>query len=167
MRQILDELIAVLSAETAELRRLLPLLEDEQAALVRGDAAAVLEMLRTQEPVIRRITGLEAERRAVLLRAAAAAGERADALTLRELMRRVPRPPAGLAALRADLRALLERLLALNARNGFLVERTIGHVQRLLGALVSAAGAATVPTYAATGQAAAPGPLLRLVDRRA
>lgn len=162
---LFGELLAVLGAQASELRRLLPLLEEQQRALVRADAGAVMDLTRRQEPLIRKLLGLEAERRSVLGRLATALGADVRGLTLSRVLRLVPDPPAGVARLREELRALGEGLRALNAKNGYLIDRSLGYLERLLGHLVTAL--APAPVYAASGRAAPVAPPRGLVDRRA
>jgi flagellar biosynthesis/type III secretory pathway chaperone len=159
------ELLAVLGAQASELRRLLPLLDEQQRALVRADAGAVMDLTRRQEPVIRKLVGLEAERRRVLGGLATALGAEARGLTLSRVLRLVPDAPAGLARLGDELRGLGEGLRALNARNGYLIDRSLGYLERLLGQLVTSL--APAPIYAASGRAAPAVEARRLVDRRA
>lgn len=162
-----DDLMAVLAAEAGECRRLLPLLEDQERALLRADARTALDLFKQQEPVALRLAQLEKGRRMLVGRLAAALGVDGEGLTLAKLLARVPDPPAGLTSLRAELRDLLDRLGALTRRNGFLVERSLWYVQRLLNHLVSSLALGAPPTYAATGRAAHAVPALTFVDRRA
>ncbi len=164
-RPLLGELLAVLDSQAGELRRLLSLLEEQQQALVRADTDAVIDVTGRQEPVVQKLLGLEAERRSVLGRLAAALGADARDLTLTRLLGLYPDPPAGLARLGRELRALGEGLRALNARNGFLIDRSLGYLERLFGHLVTAL--APAPIYAASGRAAPAAPPRGLVDRRA
>jgi flagellar biosynthesis/type III secretory pathway chaperone len=167
MPTIADELVTVLAAEIGALRRLLPVLEAAEAALARADVPATARLLEQQEPALRTLMRLERDRCALLDRLASGLGTDAETLTLSRLLRLLPRPPAGLAALGAELRGLLERLLTLQGRNRFLVARALEYFEQLSGRLVSALALAPAPTYVASGQ---PGPSVlrrQLVDREA
>jgi flagellar biosynthesis/type III secretory pathway chaperone len=159
-------LVAVLREEAAEIGRLLPLLAEQEQALVGGDAATLLALLERQEPVLRRLTALEGERRAVARRLARQLGVEPDALTIARLLGEGA-APEGLQAVGAELRGLLDALLARHRRNAFLVERSLGWLGRLVEHLLGALGVGTSATYAAGGRSAAPLGSLRLLDRRA
>lgn len=161
----MEGLDAVLAAEAAELGALIPLLEDQHRALVRADAGAVGELLQRQEPRLRALAALEAERRACLERLAARLGADPAALTLSRLRELLPASAPRLDRPAAELRAALDRLGALTRRNAFLLARARGHLGRLLEAVRAALVLEPAPTYAAGGRAAAAGPLRRLVDR--
>ncbi len=165
MRGLLDDLTALLAAEAEALRRLLPLLQEEERALLRAEAGAVGGLLDQIGALTRRLSALEHARRTLSGRLAVALGIDPETLTLSTLLRRFPHPPAGLAALREELRGLLESLLALNSRNGFLVEQSLGYLRGLLATLVSAL--APAPTYAPSGRTDQSVPALQFFDRRA
>lgn len=164
---ILDELIAVLGAEAQECRRLLPLLEDQERALLRADAATLATLLGTLEPVAKRLAHLERDRQTLVGRLAGALELEGEALTVSKLIALFPEPSPRLARLRDELHAVVTRLAGLSRRNGFLVERSLGYVERLLNQLVSTIALAAAPTYAATGRTGRPVPALRFVDRSA
>lgn len=164
---VLDELIAVLVAEAQECRRLLPLLEDQERALLRADAAMLVALLGKQEPIARRIADLERGRQTLVSRLAGALALPDEALTVSKLITLFPEPSPRLARLREELQAVLTRLGRLNSRNGFLVERSLGYVERLFNQVMSAVAQAASPTYAATGRTGRPVPFLRFLDRSA
>lgn len=164
---ILGELIAVLAAETQECRRLLPLLEDQERALLRADAATIVKLLGKQEPIASRLAELEQARRKLVRRLAGPLDLEDEALTVSKLMALFPEPAPRLASLRDELRDLVTRLGRLGVRNGFLVERSLGYVERLFNQLMSTIALAAAPTYAATGRAGRSVPALRFVDRSA
>jgi flagellar biosynthesis/type III secretory pathway chaperone len=163
----LDDLADILTAEAAELRRLLPVVEDAQQALLRADAPGLAACLERQEAPLRNLARLEIRRRALLDGAARMLGHDRDALTLSRLLAFAPRSPARLTRLREELAPLLDRLGALTRTNAFLVERSLGYVERLLGQVFALMGTTPAPTYAATGRAAPPAPGVGLVDREA
>ena len=150
---LLDELIAVLVAEARECRQLLPLLEDQERALLRADAGALVALLGQQDVIARRLAG--------------ALDLGAEPLTVSKLIALFPGLAARLGRLREELQAVLTRLGRLNTRNGFLVERSLGYVERLFNQLMSAVAQAAAPTYAATGRTGRPVPALRFLDRSA
>jgi len=164
---LLDELIAVLVAEAQECRRLLPLLEDQERALLRADAATLAMLLAKQEPIAQRLADLERGRQKLAHRLAGALELGDEALTVSKLITLFPEPEHRLARLRAELQALLTRLGRLNSRNGFLVERSLGYLERLFNQIMSAMAQAAAPTYAATGRTGRSVPALRFLDRSA
>lgn len=161
----LDDLGAILAAEAAECRDLLPVLEEEYRALVRADGSALLELGAKREASIAHLSALEQSRRAALSGAAAALGVPLSALTLSGLLTLMPGPAAALVPLRNELRDLLERLRALNSRNRFVAEHTLDCLRGLFSSLVAVL--APAPTYADSGRARQPAQELRLLDRRA
>jgi hypothetical protein len=164
---LLDEIIAVLAAEAEECRRLLPLLEDQERALLRADAAALVRLLGKQEPVAHRLIELELGRQELVRRLAGALGLGDEPLTVSRLIALFPEPRQRLARLRTELGGLLAQLGRLTARNGFLVERSIGYLERLFNQILSAAAMATAPTNAATGRSGRAVPTRQLLDRSA
>jgi len=166
MAGLVDALVAVLNREAEELQRLRPLIEEQQRMLLRGDARAVVDALTRQEPVLHRIAALESERISVVAQLAALLDLDPKRLTLTHLLSLVPRPLAGLEPLRRDLRSLLDRLLTLNSRNTFLIERSLLHLERLFRHLLSALRVVPAPTYAASGRPALSNATLQFVDRR-
>jgi flagellar biosynthesis/type III secretory pathway chaperone len=161
----LDDLGAILAAEAAECRDLLPLLEEEYRALVHADAAALLELGAKREASMAQLGALEKSRRAVLGGVAAALGLPASAVTVSRLLTLVPGAAAALLPLRNELRDLLERLRVLNSRNRFLAEHTLDCLRGLFSSLVAVL--APAPTYADSGRARQPAQELQLLDRRA
>lgn len=164
---VLDELIAVLVAEAQECRRLLPLLEDQERALLRADAGALVALLGNQDAIARRLAELERGRQKLVHRLAGALALGDEPLTVSKLIALFPGLAARLGRLREELQAVLTRLGRLNTRNGFLVERSLGYVERLFNQLMSAVAQAAAPTYAATGRTGRPVPALRFLDRSA
>jgi flagellar biosynthesis/type III secretory pathway chaperone len=160
----LDDLLAVLAAEGAELRRLLPLLEQERAALMRVDAPAVAALTGEKELALGELKRLEARRQGCLAQLATAYGVSVDSLTLSGLARLVA-SPERLEALRRTLRADLARLAAVNDGNRFLVEQSLRHVHGLLGAVKAAL--AETPTYGAGGRSAETASTRAVLDRTA
>jgi flagellar biosynthesis/type III secretory pathway chaperone len=161
----LDDLGAILAAEAAECRDLLPLLEEEYRALVRADGAALLEVGAKREASIAHLGALERSRRAALGGVAAALGIPLSTVTLSRLLTLMPGPATGLVPLRNELRDLLERLRTLNSRNRYLAEHTLDCLRGLFSSLVAVL--APAPTYADSGRARQPAQELRLLDRQA
>jgi flagellar biosynthesis/type III secretory pathway chaperone len=164
MTGALDKLVDLLAEETAELQRLLPLLEDQHHALLRGDAAGVADVTSRQEPVAARLIRLESGRRPLVEQVAADLRVRPADLTLSSLAR-LPNPPARLGEVRRELRTVATRLATLSRQNAFLLARSVEFVEGLLGQILSALDPA--PTYGRgarqTGGLTAAG----LVDRQA
>lgn len=166
MTLALEELAAVLGAQARELRRLLELGEEQERTLLRGDAAALNALTARQETLARRLARLEDQRQTLVGRIARDLGTDPAALSLSALLRLLPEAPPALATAREEMRGLLGRLVALNARNGFLAERALGYLDRLLGHLLATL-APGVPTYASNGLTARAAPALQLFDREA
>lgn len=164
---LLDELIAVLVAEAQECRGLLPLLEDQERALLRADAEALVTLLGQQDVIARRLAELERGRQKLAHRLADALDLGDEPLTVSKLIALFPGLAARLGRLREELQAVLTRLGRLNTRNRFLVERSLGYVERLFSQIMSAVVQAAAPTYAATGRTGRPVPALRFLDRSA
>lgn len=165
MTPLLDELVAVLVAETAQVRRLLPILRDEERALLAADSSRVAELAGEKEHVAHELAALDRTRRMLVDHLAHSAGIRPEVVTLSALLRLSPAPPAALTSLRRELRDLLTSVQALNRRNGFLAERSLGFVRGLLSELLSVV---TPPaTYAPTGRSDRAAPALQFLDRRA
>lgn len=163
----LDALSGILAAEEDELRRLLAHLEDEQQALLAGDVARVADCLGKQDTASRGLASLERRRHAVTQELAVHLGPASEPVTLGGLLGRLPEAAPALAARRNDLGRLVERLLAVNRRNGFIATCSLGLVEKLLGHLVGSLASEPAPTYAATGRTRGPDRSLELVDRRA
>lgn len=167
MRLALEDLTALLGAEARELRRLLTLLEEQERVLLRGEATALAGLSTLEEALVRRLALLEDQRRALVGRLARDLGMAPAALTLSRLLSLLPEPPPRLPALREELGGLLGKLRALNARRGFLVERSLGYLDRLLNLLLAALSPGAAPTYAQDGRTSRAVPALQLVDRKA
>jgi flagellar biosynthesis/type III secretory pathway chaperone len=167
MTRALEDLTALLGAEVRELRRLLALGEEQVQVLLRGDAATLAGLTARQEALARRLGRLEDQRRSLVAPLAGALGLEPATLTLSTILGLVPEPPPALVALRRELRDLLARLLRVNERNGFLVERSLAHLERLLHHLLAALAPGATPTYAADGRTGRTRTALQLVDHRA
>lgn len=161
----LDDLVAALAAEAGEYRRLLPLLEDERAALVGADAATLLELGAQREAAIGRLSALERDRRAVVGSLALALGLEPQAVTISGLLDLAPARAAALAPLRDEIRDLLGCLVRLHGRNRFIAEHALGCLRSLFSNLVAVLAAP--PTYAESGRTGEPVQELRLLDRQA
>jgi flagellar biosynthesis/type III secretory pathway chaperone len=161
----MDELVAILLAEAQTYRQLVPLVEDEQRALVQADAAALAELTGRREAVLARLARLERDRQAALGRLAVLYGVEARGLTVSRLLELAPGSAASLQPVRAELRALLTGLLDRHGRNRVVAERTLACLRGLFSKLVSAlTGGAT---YTPSGRSDQPIDQLRLLDRSA
>jgi flagellar biosynthesis/type III secretory pathway chaperone len=165
MKQLVDDLMTVLMAEATELTALIPLLEQEEKALLRGDAATVADLTTRKEAVVRELRRLEASRRGVLTSLGASLGLAPERLTLSEVLRAVPSSASRLSAMRTDLRTMLSSLATRHRRNGLLVEHSLRYASGLLATLRGALN--PTPTYAATGRAGQGISTLGVLDRRA
>lgn len=158
------DLTEVLTAQAAELRGLVPLLEAQQAALTRADSAAVAASMAQQAPILRRLLRLDRRRQTVVLTLAARLGASPGRVTLSSLLARVSAPPTALTSLQTELRELLAAVDVRNRRNAFLLKRAISCIESLMRAV---GGPGPAPVYAATGQPAPAPPTARLLDRSA
>jgi flagellar biosynthesis/type III secretory pathway chaperone len=163
---LLDDLTGVLSAQAAELRTLVPLLDEQQTALTRADSAQVATLMFRQEPILRRLLRLDQRRRTVAAALAARLGIDGAGLSLSALLSRAPAAPAALTTVQAELRHLLEAVDVRNRRNAFLLGRAVACLEGLVRAIVAPASE-TAPVYAATGRPAPRPAAPRLVDRSA
>ena len=161
----MSELEAVLAGELDELRGLVPILEDEERAIRAADVGAVLGLTDRKAGFGRRIAALEARRRTLAAVVADELDISAENVTLSRLEILVPSSRARIALLRQAFREVLDQLLAATSRNAFLMEQSLGSLQRLLADLIAvlAPGA----TYDADGRAGPLGSALQLLDRRA
>lgn len=157
-----DELVGILGAEAAELRRLLPLLDREALALTRGDAREVAALLPDKEACAQALAGLERTRRDTVERLADTLGR--PGVTMADLAPHVA-DPAALASLRRDLRGLSVSARARNRRNGFLAQRALGIVRGLLAEILAVM--APGPIYAESGRTGPATPAISVLDRRA
>jgi hypothetical protein len=162
-----DALVAVLEAQVREVAHLLALVEDEYRALRQGDSAAVLDLMARQAPVVLRMGELEGLRKAEIARLAEGLGVPPATLTLDRLAGLLPAPCPALERARRDLRDGLERLEKGNARNGVLVQRTLGFLDRLLGTVFGTMTGAPAAGYEARGRIQAAPARVALLDREA
>lgn len=165
MNALVDELETVLASELEELRRLVPILEDEERAIRAADVGTVLGITERKASFGRRIAALEARRRTLATAVAVQLDISPQSLTLSRLETLVPSSRSRIAPLRQAFREVLDQLLASTSRNAFLMEQSLGSLQRLLADLIAvlAPGA----TYDADGRTGQVGPALQLLDRRA
>lgn len=166
MNGLLDDLTDVLSAQAAELRALVPLLDAQQVALARADGARVAAVMFSQEPILRRLLRLDQRRQTVVATLAARFGVEPARLSLSALLARVPAAPATLTTVREELRRLLEAVDVRNRRNAFLLERAVACIEGLVRAVMAPAPE-LAPVYVATGRPAGRRPAPRLVDKSA
>lgn len=166
MSDLLDDLTDVLSAQAAELRRLVPLLDEQQTALTRADSARVAAVTFRQEPVLRRLLRLDQRRRVLATALATRFGLGAEGLSLSALLARTAAAPATLTTVRTELRQLLEAVDVRNRRNAFLLERAVACIEGLVRAVLAPAPE-PAPVYVATGRPARGRGGPTLVDRSA
>ena len=103
----LDELTRVLTEQAEELRRLVPLLDEQQGALTRADSAQVASIMFRQAPIMKRLLQLDHRRQALAITLAARAGLSTHRVSLSALLARLPAPPAVLVTLQVELRQLV------------------------------------------------------------
>lgn len=167
MSDLLGDLTDVLSAQAAELRVLVPLLDAQQGALTRADSAGVAAVMFRQEPVLRRLLKLDQRRQAVAAALAQHVGVGTARLSLSALLARMSSAPAALTTVREELRRLLEAVDVRNRRNAFLIQRAVACIEGLVRAVMAPA-AEPSPVYVATGRPAGHRPAPpRLLDRSA
>ena len=162
----LDDLTQVLSAQAAELRRLVPLLDEQQSAITRADSAQVASVMFRQAPIMKRLLQLDQRRQALAIALAARAGLATTRVSLSALLARLPAPPSALASLQIELRQLLDGIAVRTRRNAFLLQRAVACVEGLVR-VVMAPAPEPAPVYAATGQPAGRPTGPRLLDRNA
>jgi flagellar biosynthesis/type III secretory pathway chaperone len=165
MTTLLEDLADILAEEVACVRRLLPVLEEQERVLLRADAGALVELTGRQQALLATLGELEGSRRAAVGRLARHFGVDRERLTFSALRERAREMPERLAAVRDELREALAALATRSRHNGFLLDRSLGYVERLLAHLLPMA--APVPTYAASGRATHASPALARLDRQA
>ena len=166
MSDPLDDLTEVLSAQAAELRTLVPLLDEQQQALTRADSAGVASVMFRQAPIMKRLLRLDQRRHTLAIALGAQVGLATSRVSLSALLARLPAAPAALSSLQVELRQLLEAIAVRTRRNAFLLERAVACVEGLVR-IVTAPAAEPAPVYAATGQTATRPAGPRLLDRNA
>lgn len=114
-------------------RRLLSLVRLERGQIVKGELAALTEVIRKKEAVARKLSDLEASRACLLDRLAAELHEPPAALSLARAAQLTP-GEAGetLSGLLCEFRILVSRLVAANGVNRNLLERSLEFVQESL-----------------------------------
>lgn len=166
MTSTLDDLTEVLSAQAAELRTLVPLLDAQQTALTQADSARVAAVLLEQEPILGRLLRLDSRRQALATALASRFGLGGGRVSLSALVAQAGAAPAGLPTVQAELQQLLQAVDVRSRRNAFLLERAVAYIEGLVRAVMGP-GAEPAPVYAATGQPAVRRAGPRLVDRSA
>ena len=162
----LDELTRVLTEQAEELRRLVPLLDEQQGALTRADSAQVASVMFRQAPIMKRLLQLDQRRQALAITLAARAGLSTHRVSLSALLARLPAPPAVLLTLQVELRQLVDGIAVRTRRNAFLLDRAVAYIEGLVR-IVMAPATEPAPVYAATGQPAGRQAGPRLLDRNA
>lgn len=153
MNDLLGELETVLASELDELKRLVPILEDEERAIRAADVGMVLGIRERKASFCRRIGALEARRQRLATAVAVQLDIPPKGLTLSRLDTLGPSSRSRIAPLRQAFREVLDHLLASASRNAFLIEQSPGPLQRLLADLIAAlAPGATYDADGRTGQ---------------
>ncbi len=160
-------LIEILDAQVRELRTLLAIAEEQERALVHGDAGSLTDTLGRHVTTVRTIAELEAERRVRVERMEHAIGVPAGRLTLSRLLTLFPALAPRLGALRGELSDLLARIGTINARNAYLIGKARDLLDGLARRLVTALGPEPAFVYVESGRPAPGTSAPRLVDRRA
>lgn len=165
MSEALDALVSALATETQSLRDLLDLLQEEERLLRLGDTAGLTAVTARKDDWSGRHATLERERSRALQRVAVTLQTGPAPLTLARLAQLAPNSTPPLGALRRELLALVEQLATLNARNRFLIARSLAHLHGFLSTLASTG--ALAPTYGPDGPVGLPLSPHRFIDRRA
>jgi hypothetical protein len=160
-----DELVAVLLAEARAYRQLVPLVEEEQRALVGADTRALADLARRREAWLAGLAKLERDRQAAVGRLAAAFGVEPASLTVSRLLELSPGSAAALAPVQAELAGLLTGLLERHGRNRVVAERTLACLRALFARMASALTGGS--TYTLSGRSGQSLGHLRLLDRQA
>lgn len=136
MSAALDDLTGVLAAQADELRRLLPLLEAQQAAVTGADSGRVAALMSGQAPILRRLVRLDQRRQAAARSLAAELGVPGRP-TLSALADRLT-DEAPLRALQREVRTLLEAVDVRSRRNALLLDRAAACIEGLVRAVMGA-----------------------------
>ena len=165
MDEHLQDLIALLSQEASEYRKLLDLLNAEESAVLQGKTETVQEITKQKETLALELRVLEEARATLMARLAVLFGVPVETLTLSALVELGPDEHAeALKALQGELSDLMGKLREANRRNGFLLERALAHIRgalSLMSTLVT-----QPPTYEPTGKLHGVGTPIRAFDHR-
>lgn len=136
MSAALDELTGALAAQADELRRLLPLLEAQQAAVTGADGGRVAALMFGQAPILRRLVRLDQQRQVAASDLAAELGL-PGAPTLSAIAERLP-DAGALRALQHDVRLLLEAVDVRSRRTALLLDRAAECIEGLVRTVMGA-----------------------------
>ena len=150
MDPLLLELATVLHHEIDRYRHLHTLLRKERGRIVKGDWAALTEMVHAKETVAEELRQLAASRGTLLERIAVRLGEPVAGLTLARLL--------------DEYRGVVGRLVAANEVNRLLVDRSIEFVQGSLSLFRTVTS--QTATYGADGRVEPRAPLLAGVNQK-
>jgi hypothetical protein len=164
------DLLAHLDAQLASARRLLSTVLAQGLAIRARDVDAVVRHVAAFQSELERRARLEAERECLLLRAGAACGLSATAVTLTHLTARMSAPDAELAQARsAELQGVLAELAREHGANQALMRQELAFLDHLLRLVDPAAPAAVYarPDRPVRPQLAAAPPSGRALDLHA
>jgi len=165
MDPLLLELATVLHHEIDRYRQLHTLLRKERGRIVKGEWAALTEMVHAKETVAEELAQLAASRGALLERVAARLGEPVAGLTLARAVQIAPADAQPtLARLLAEFRGVVGRLVAANEVNRILVDRSIEFVQGSLSLFRTVTS--QTATYGADARLESKAPALAGVNQR-
>jgi hypothetical protein len=153
MSSQVSDLEVVLQQLIAEHRKLLALLEDQQAGMKRMDLKAMEQLVAAQEPVRMRIVMLDRRRRllaAQIGRLMKITGEP----TIGSVAAAYPARAKALLALRDELRPLIEQVRSRAYVAGRVAGAVLGHLNTAMRLLAGAVGKAGVYTKAGIPKAA-------------
>lgn len=163
MKEIVDQLIAVVAEEAEHCERTLNLLRQQQRRLIEGDTQHIENNVRQQETAIRRSRELEKRRLALLERLAATREFGGETPDMERLITTLSDDYGRrLTQLRESLADAIRRIAKVKQQNTMLIERSlsnIGETVRLLATLPAAGS----PVVDASGRHLRPAPVS--VDR--
>jgi flagellar biosynthesis/type III secretory pathway chaperone len=166
MDSLFADLVALLRQEIEQYRHLLALTRRERGCIVRGELMQLAKVVRKKEVVSEGLGQLAGGRTSLLERMAEALGEPAGELTLARVAQMAPgHTGETLAALLAEFRGLVGRLVAANEVNRTLLERSLDFVKGSLDLFRTVASAA--PTYGANGRIESSTPVLAGLNQTA
>lgn len=128
----LRKVIATLATEVDLLWKLCAVLEAEQQALVRGDAADLKGSVESQISLMKEIAALEDERQS-LVPPGSQADPQAKPLKLEALIETAPaEEAASLGSIRTALREVIEALGRVNTHNNLLIRQSLAYIDKTL-----------------------------------
>jgi flagellar biosynthesis/type III secretory pathway chaperone len=155
----LEQLIAILGAETDLLRRLHSLLAAQQDALVKGNIEEIKQSVEGQIATLSRIAELERDRVSAL---GPIRSDEED-ITLSHLIEVAPEYGERLREVRRALRDVLEAIGKVNKHNGMLINQSLSYIGKTLRTIAGEDTSSTV--YTSDGDVSCPTGRLA-VDRK-